>query len=116
MRLTLCGSAKYEARFHEWNEKLTLAGHVVYGLGVYPSHKNNDKNWYSEEQKGMLDRVHFAKIDNSDGIVVLNEDGYFGQSTKNEISWARLKDKKVFWTMPYMPNMMLSDAWAGTLI
>ena len=81
MKLTLCGSAKFEKRFHEWNEKLTLAGHVVYSLGIYPSSKGGDKNWYSDDQKRMLDQVHFAKIDNSDGIVVLDQDGYFGQST-----------------------------------
>ena len=97
MRITLCGSAKFEPLFHEWNEKLTLAGHVCYSLAVFPSTKGENKNWYNEDQKTMLDLVHFAKIDNSDGIVVLNKDGYIGFSTNREIKWARLKNKKVFY-------------------
>ena len=97
MRLTLCGSAKFERAFHVWNEKLTLAGHTVYSLAVFPSFKNGDKNWYTEDQKIALDVAHFAKIMNSDGIVVLNGDGYFGESTKREIAFARVFGKRVYW-------------------
>jgi hypothetical protein len=113
MRITLCGSRKFEHRFHEWSAKLSLAGHVVYGLAVY--HSLEEGKELTEEQKTIFDQVHFAKIDNSDAIVVLNEDGYYGQSTKNEIRWARMKGKKVFWTMPHMQNMRIDDAWAGVL-
>lgn len=100
MKLTLCGSARFEQQFHEWNEKLTLAGHVVYALAAYPSLHGGDKNWYNEEQKMILDQAHFAKIDNSDAIVVLNVDGYVGASTTNEIRWARMKSKTIFWLEP----------------
>jgi len=114
MRLTLCGSRKFEPRFHEWSTKLGLAGHVVYGLAVYNSLEEG--NGLTEEQKTILDQIHFAKIDNSDGIVVLNEDGYYGQSTTNEIRWARMKGKQVYWTMPHMKSMPITDAWAGVLV
>lgn len=114
MRITLCGSAKFENRFIEWNERLTMKGHVVYSLAVMPSSKG-DKNWYTLEQKTILDQVHLAKILNSDAIVVLNEDGgYYGESTTNEIRWARMNGKKVYWTMPHMPKP-IDDAWAGCL-
>lgn len=116
MRLTLCGSAKFEVRFHEWNEKLTLKGHTVYSLAIYPSSKNGEKNWYTEAQKTTLDLIHLDKIQNSEGIVVLNEDGYYGDSTTREIAWARICKKRVFWTMPHMSNLPSGDAWAGILV
>jgi hypothetical protein len=104
MRITLCGSTRYEKLFHYWNEKLTLAGHVVYGLAVYPSSKQEVKDWYTEDQKTMLDLVHFAKIDNSDAIVVLNQGGYIGISTAREIKWATLKNKGVFYIETTIPQ------------
>ena len=98
MRITLCGSRKFENRFHEWSAKLALSGHVVYGLAVYNSLEEGKE--LTEEQKTILDQVHFAKIDNSDAIVVLNEGGYYGASTTNEIRWARMKHKMVYWIEP----------------
>lgn len=115
MRLTLCGSAKFEAQFHEWNEKLTLAGHTVYDLAVHPSSKGGNKDWYDEQTKIMLDLVHLDKILNSDGIVVLDVDGYYGSSTKREIQWARMHNKKVYWLTPHQPRRV-TDAWVGILL
>jgi len=97
MRITLCGSAKFEKLWHDWNEKLTLAGHTVYSLAVYPSSKEGNKNWYSEEAKTTLDLIHLDKILNSEAIVVINQNGYIGPSTKREIEWARIQGKKVYW-------------------
>lgn len=50
MLITLCGSARFEKEFKEINERLSLEGHVVYSLAVYPSDKPC-KNWYTAEQK-----------------------------------------------------------------
>lgn len=88
MKITLCGSAKFEPLFHEWNERLTLAGHIVYGLAVYPSNKNGDKNWYTTAQKKVLDRAHKGKIMNSEAVLVLNSNDYIGSSTYSEIMYA----------------------------
>jgi len=96
MRITLCGSAKFEPVFHKWNKDLTLAGHVVYGLAVYPSYMGGDKNWYTDHEKTMLDLIHLCKIDNSDAVVVLNVGGYVGESTQREIHWAQAKAKKIY--------------------
>src|SRR5216684_2250058 len=35
MRITLCGSTRFEPLFHEWNHKLALAGHTVYSLSLF---------------------------------------------------------------------------------
>src|SRR4051812_47300029 len=105
MRLTLCGSARFEAEYHDWNERLTLAGHVVYSLAVFPSQKAGQERfigtpaheWYTAAEKAQLDTVHRAKIDNSDGIVVLNVGGYVGNSTQGEIDHARTTGKSIWW-------------------
>lgn len=96
MKITLCGSAKFEDLFHRYNEELTAAGHVVYSLAVFPSTKGGDKNWYTDEEKMWLDLVHLAKIEESDAIVVLDKDGYIGESTKRELNWAFIRQKKIY--------------------
>ncbi len=96
MIITLCGSARFEPQFKEWNKKLGLLGHVPFSLCCYPSDEGS-KNWYSPEQKDMLDLVHLKKIDVSDAILVLNVDNYIGDSTRREISWARMAKKQIIW-------------------
>jgi hypothetical protein len=100
MKITICGSAKFEQHFVEWNEKLTLAGHIVYSLAIMPSSKGGNKDWYTEDQKELLDLAHLGKIEESDAIVVLNVEGYYGTSTNREINWARLRGKHVYWLEP----------------
>jgi len=85
--ITLCGSARFEPLFHAWNEALTLAGHVVLGLSVYPSQKL-EREWYTAEEKVLLDRAHFAKIAVADTVVFLNPLGYIGPSTAKEVQYA----------------------------
>ena len=43
----------------------------------------------------MLDEMHRRKIDMSDEIFVINVGGYIGDSTKNEIEYAKRKGKIV---------------------
>lgn len=100
MRITLCGSARFEQDFHRWNEDLSLAGHVVYALAAWPSRHAGVKDWYDEQQKIALDLVHLAKIDNSDAVVVINVGGYVGPSTAREVEWARMKNKTVYYVEP----------------
>ena len=96
MKITLCGSARFEGHFKLWNEVLSLAGHLVYSLSVYPSDKAGQKTWYTEDEKIILDRVHKDKIDASDAVLILNVFGYVGQSTLGEIEFARNKKKELF--------------------
>lgn len=96
MKITLCGSARFEQEFQEWNEKLTFAGHVVHSLAVLPSFHGGDKNWYTPAQKQTLDLAHLAKIEESDAIFVLDVGGYIGDSTRREIEWAHIRNKIVY--------------------
>lgn len=96
MKITLCGSARFEEYFKFWNEMLSLAGHTVYTLSVYPSQKEKGKDWYSEEEKKTLDQVHLDKIANSEAIFVLNPFAYIGESTLKEVEFARSTGKTIF--------------------
>jgi hypothetical protein len=58
-----------------------------------------DKTWYTPEQKWTLDLAHFAKIEESDGVVMLNIDKYLGESSLRELEWARIRKKMVLWTL-----------------
>lgn len=100
MIITLCGSAKYEADFKHWNEMLTFAGHTVFSLAVYPSDKSGVKCWYSDEQKVALDDAHKRKIAASEAVVILNRDGYIGDSTRSEVEFAITYSKPLYWLEP----------------
>lgn len=99
MKITLCGSARFEEQFKEVNERLSLAGHVVYSLAVYPSDKGG-KDWYTDQQKAMLDQVHLDKIDASDAVYAIAPGGYIGESTAREIAYARKQGKKLLCAYP----------------
>jgi len=93
--ITLCGSARFEKHFHVWDEILTLSGHAVFSLGVYPSQKGS-KEWHTDQEKEILDKTHLKKIQASEAIFVLNAFAYIGESTLKEIEFARQKEKKLF--------------------
>lgn len=124
MRITLCGSTRFEALFHEWNHKLAIAGHTVYSLSFFGREAKDagkdDKKIVTEEEKITLDLVHLDKILNSDAIVVIDQDEYVGFSTKREVRWSRMKGKQVYWITEFSKNMNRSlaqnDMWAGILL
>lgn len=115
MRITLCGSTRFEHLFHDWNHKLACSGHTVYSLSLFGREEKDagkdDKKTITEAEKIVLDLVHLDKILNSDAIVVINQDGYMGYSTSREIQWARMQGKKIFW---HFQNT--NEPWAGDLL
>lgn len=90
--ITLCGSTKFKEEFEKANRDLTLAGNLVISVGVFGHH---DKIEITEQEKEMLDNIHFKKIDLADEIFVINKDGYIGSSTKREIEYAMKSGKTV---------------------
>lgn len=98
MKLTLCGSLRFEPYWHEANKQLGLAGHICYSVMTFPSIEGA-KSWYSEEQKWTLDLAHLAKIEESDGVVMLNIEHYLGESSLRELQWARMRHKGIYWTL-----------------
>lgn len=113
MIITLCGSARFEDEFKDMNIRLTLEGHIVHTLARYPSDAGC-KEWYTPKQKEILDEVYLRKIDNSDGILVLNVDGYIGTGGKKEILYAHAEGKDIFFLSSIIPQGMAGPG-QGTL-
>ncbi len=93
--VTLCGSTKFKDKFIEIAEKLTLEGKIVISLGLFGHADNKFDTVITEEIKQMLDEAHKAKIEISDEIFVINPGGYIGNSTRNEILYAKKLGKIV---------------------
>lgn len=87
----LCGSTRFWKQFQEANYDLTMKGKIVLTVGCMTS---SDRDLgVTEEQKTRLDALHLQKIDLSDRVLVLNVDGYIGESTTREIAYAIYRGK-----------------------
>jgi len=75
----------------EANRALTLNGIIVLAPGEMDGP-------VSEDEKAVLDALHLRKIDLADRILVVNPDGYIGESTSREIAYARASGKPVSFT------------------
>ena len=90
--ITLCGSIKFKETFLKEQEKLTLEGNIVFSPNFFTTIKKEE---ITSNTKKMLDKIHRQKIDMSDEILVINVDGYIGESTKSEIEYALKNGKAV---------------------
>lgn len=89
--ITLCGSTKFKNEFMKVQKELTLKGYIVISVGLF-GHSGDEEVW-TEGTKTMLDDMHKRKIDMADEIFVINVNGYIGESTQNEIEYAKQKCK-----------------------
>ncbi|MFV4912718.1 hypothetical protein PFZ49_03945 [Microbacterium lacticum] len=87
----ICGSSRFVEAMREANRALTLSGIIV----LAPGEMNGT---VSEDEKAVLDALHFRKIDLADRILVVNPGGYIGESTSREIAYARAAGKPVSFT------------------
>lgn len=99
--ICLCGSTRFTEQMLVKQWELTKQGIVVLSWCALP-------DWYFEgggtahvgDQEGVkeiVDRVHFRKIDLADEILVININGYIGESTSNEIAYAKSVGKSVYY-------------------
>ena len=91
--ITLCGSTRFKDEFFAEQKRLTLEGNIVISVGLF-GHSGDNEVW-EEGTKEMLDDMHKRKIDLADEIFVINPNGYIGESTKSEIKYAKMKNKKI---------------------
>ena len=84
--ITICGSLKFKNEIIKVAMKMELEGNVVL-TPIFPI--NDNKEDFTEEQLNMLGKMHKEKIKLSDAILVVNINGYIGNSTKNEIEYAK---------------------------
>lgn len=93
--ITLCGSSRFKEQHEAIMARETLLGKIVIPMGFY-HHKQQVP--ITVEQKQLLDELHFRKIDLSNGILVVNPNGYIGESTANEIAYALQRGKGLEFT------------------
>lgn len=93
----LCGSTRFAEAFQHAQLNETLAGRIVLTIGC---NMKSDTEIFGKlsrrkqyEIKKKLDELHLRKIDLADEVLILNVGGYVGESTKNEIDYARAKGK-----------------------
>jgi hypothetical protein len=98
----LCGSTRFWREFQNASLRETLAGKIVLSIGAARSADGDDttfggyvpaSEWDAVKQR--LDELHLRKIDLADEVLVLNVDGYIGDSTRREIAYATSHRKPV---------------------
>jgi hypothetical protein len=102
----LCGSTRFIDAFHRANLEETLAGRIVLTVGGSLSDEDAFGHLSDSEReaiKARLDDLHKRKIDLADEVLVLNVGGYYGNSTRSEIEYARKHGKPIRWLEPAEP-------------
>jgi hypothetical protein len=89
----LCGSTRFYDQFQRVNYERTMAGEIVLSVGFYPHakarHGHGEGVGHDSAEKITLDELHKRKIDLADYVLVVSDEtGYFGASTRGEIDYA----------------------------
>ena len=87
--VTICGSMRFYQEMLAHASKLTIEGVIVLMPFVA-----SETGWI----KSMLDELHRQKIAMSHAILVVNPGGYIGESTQDEILYAKAWAKGVEYT------------------
>ena len=90
----LCGSTRFYDEYVEANRLETLKGNIVLSCGVF-GHTIHSQYPSSEQNKEELNVLHYDKIELADEILVINVDGYIGESTAKEIIFAEQSGKTI---------------------
>lgn len=100
--VVLCGSTRFWDQLAEATLYETAAGRIVLAPGC--NLREPHALWATPEQadriKRMLDTLHLRKIDLADDVLVVNPGGYYGDSTRREIDYARSLGKPIRYTHP----------------
>ncbi len=84
--ITLRGSTRFRDDSERINKGLSLKGNVVLTVAFYG---NLDQTPPTPREKQLLDEINLRKIDLADTIYVINKDGYIGEPTAREITYAK---------------------------
>lgn len=95
----LCGSTRFSQAFRDANLSETLAGRIVLTIGcdtlpdhdLFPTLSSAERTALTTQ----LERLHLCKIDLADEVLILNVDGYIGESTRCELAYARAHGKRI---------------------
>lgn len=91
--LTICGSMRFENEMRLIAYDLeTRRGYNVLQCVYAPEGAS-----ISVEELSRLEKAHYRKIDISDGVYIVNIDGYIGESVKAEIRYAQENGKEILY-------------------
>lgn len=90
---TICGSMRFEREM----QKIVLELETKHRLNILQCIYNPDNITLSAEEISVLTDAHYRKIDISDGIYVVDIEGYIGQSVKKEIAYAQKHNKGIIY-------------------
>ena len=92
--ITICGSMKFKDEIMRVAIQMELAGNVIL-TPILPI--NDDEAVCTKEEVIVLGEMHKEKINLSDAILVVNVNGYIGNSTKSEIEYAKAQNKEILY-------------------
>ena len=98
----LCGSGRFKQAFEDAEYNETLKGNIVLTIGC--NIKDIARSDELKHYKPMLDELHLRKIDLAHQILVLDVDGYIGESTRKEIEYAEMKGRLIRYLSREAPN------------
>lgn len=91
--VTMCASMRFEKQMQALAYQLeTTQGYTVLQCTYAP-----EGTQPSAQELQCLEKAHYQKIDLSDGIYVVNIDGYIGESVSAEIQYALSHGKEVLY-------------------
>lgn len=90
--ITICGSMKFKNDMLILAEELAIKGYCV----LTPVFEIKERS-ITKDQLQKMREAHFKRIELSDSILVMNVDGYIGESIKLEIQYAKSLNKKVLY-------------------
>lgn len=109
----LCGSTRFYDDFQRAYFNETMAGKIVLSVGFFvhsSATAHGEQVGITPEQKEMLDRLHLSKIDMADEVLIINKDGYIGESTRNELLYALSEGVRVRYLEPdKTPRIIFED-------
>lgn len=93
--ITVCGNLRFYKEMMEITEKIELEGNCMLVPIYNPSKTSKDD--FTEEEALMLDKMHKERIKLADAILVVNVNGYIGDSTRKEIEFAKFLNKEIIY-------------------
>lgn len=94
----LCGSTRFGEAFQKANLAETLAGRIVLSVGC--DFKSDEALGLAADAKRAADELHLDKIDLAHEVLILNVDGYIGESTQRELAYAIFTKKQIRFLAP----------------
>lgn len=96
--ICICGSTKFIDRHAIMKWELEKQGAIVLSMTLLPSNYPSVQVDHQAEFEGIkdkMDELHMRKIELADEVIIINVNGYIGESTRNEINYATKTGKPI---------------------